>query len=72
MIARTILYDLPIGCKGYICKDPYSGESIVVLNAKYTYETNLKTYLHEAAHDANEDVDSLQDVNLLEDIRHPK
>lgn len=72
MIRRTILYDFPVGCKGYSCKDPYSGDSVVVLNAKYNHEANVNTYLHESEHEVHDDVDSPRGIGEIECIRHLK
>ena len=47
---RTILLDLPIGCKGFIVENIENGEQCCVLNARYNHETNMKTYQHECEH----------------------
>lgn len=67
---RTIVYDLPIGCRGYICRDPATDEDVAVLNARYTRECNLETFLHEQEHAANRDLDSAKPVSHLENERH--
>lgn len=69
---RTFLYPLPLDCKGYIIKDPYTGDESIVLNANHTYEQNRKTYLHELAHHQHKDLDSDVEVGKLELLRHLK
>lgn len=69
---RTMLLDLPIGCKGYILRDPYTGDETVVLNAKYTHEANVETYCHEASHHYGGDFFNGMDADKIELIRHKK
>ena len=67
---RTILADLPIGCKGFIIESIETGEQCCVLNARYNHETNIKTYQHECDHADHDDLARKDDVNKIESIRH--
>lgn len=69
---RTMLLRLPIGCKGYIIRDPYTDEETVVLNSRYTYEANIETYHHEAAHHCGGDFRSNVDADKIEFARHKR
>lgn len=70
MIDRTILHDLPAGCKGFLCRDEQSDYYVAVLNARYNTETNRKTLLHEIEHVENRDLESTIDVGSIERMRH--
>lgn len=66
---RTVLYDLPIGCKGFVIHDPETLEPTTVLNSRYTYEMNKKTYDHENKHIERNDLFSNEDVDSIENKR---
>lgn len=67
---RTYLYDLPCKCRGFILRDPYTDEEAIVLNARLTNEANLETYAHEIYHQVHGDLDSNEDVNVIETLAH--
>ena len=67
---RTILVDLPIGCKGFIIESFETGEQCCVLNARYNHETNMRTYQHECDHASHDDLACCEDVNKIEYERH--
>jgi hypothetical protein len=65
---RTVLFDLPCDTWGFSAVDDECDIQTVVLNARFTYEDNVKTYEHEIRHE--EDFDNIKNVNKLEKIRH--
>lgn len=67
---RTVLYSLPVGCRGYVIHDPTDDEYTVVLNSRYNRETNIKTSLHEAEHMEKDDLNSCLPADTIEAIRH--
>lgn len=67
---RTYLYDLPVKCRGFILRDPYSGDESIILNARLTHEANVKTYAHEIYHKLIGDLDSKEDINTIENRAH--
>ena len=67
---RTYLYDLPCKCRGFVLRDPYTGEEAIILNARLTNETNLETYAHEIYHQVHGDLDSNEDINTIEARAH--
>ena len=64
------LYDLPLKCRGFIVRDPYTDEECIIVNSRLTHEANLKTYLHEIRHKLLGDLDSDEDVNVIECRAH--
>lgn len=66
----TYLYDLPLKCRGFILRDPYTDEESIILNARLTNEANKETYLHEIRHKLLGDLDSAEDVNTIENRAH--
>lgn len=69
-MVRTYLYDLPLKCRGFILKDPYTGDEAIILNARLTNEANRETYAHEIYHKCHGDLDSGKDVNAIESEAH--
>ena len=67
---RTILLDLPIGCKGFIVENIENGEQCCVLNARYNHETNMKTYQHECNHAKRDDFRCCEDINTIKARAH--
>lgn len=67
---RTYLYDLPVKCRGFILRDPYTDEEAIILNARLTNEANKETYIHELRHKLLGDLDSDEDVNVIENRAH--
>ena len=67
---RTYLYDLPVKCRGFLLRDPYTGEESIILNAKLTQEANVEAYAHEMYHRIHGDLDSNEDVNTIENRAH--
>lgn len=66
---RTILQDLPVGIRGFTVLDE-NGYPTVVLNARYSRETNLETYKHELAHIERGDFYRSESANELEVWAH--
>lgn len=67
---KTYLYDLPLKCRGFILRDPYTDDEAIILNARLTNETNKETYIHELRHKLNGDLDSGEDVATIENRTH--
>ncbi len=67
---KTYLYDLPLKCRGFILRDPYTDDEAIILNARLTNETNKETYIHELRHKLNGDLDSSEDVATIENRTH--
>ena len=66
----TYLYDLPPKCRGFILRDPHTDEEAIILNARLTNEANKETYIHELRHKLNGDLDSKEDINIIENRAH--
>ncbi len=64
------MYNLPRKCRGLIIRDPYSDEETVVLNARLTNEANKESYLHELYHSLRGDLNSIEDINEIENRAH--
>lgn len=69
---RTYLYDLPVKCRGFILRDPYTDEESIILNARLTNEANKETYVHEIYHKLVGDLDSPEDINVIENRAHKR
>ena len=67
---RIYLYDLPCKCRGFILRDPYTDEESIILNARLTNEANKETYAHEMYHKLRGDLDSGEDINIIEYRAH--
>ena len=67
---RTYLYDLPCKCRGFILRDPYTDEESIILNARLTRAANVEAYVHEIKHKLLGDLDSDEDVNIIEARAH--
>lgn len=69
LMSRTILFDLPPDIKGFV-KEDECGEPIIIINARYTREANLATYIHEQKHCQCGDLENKICVNQTEARRH--
>ena len=69
---RTILVDMPVKIRGYICEDVATGERVCVLNARLTHEANQNTYEHECRHINNKDFESSESINAIEARAHKR
>lgn len=69
MMIRTILKDLPSGVHGFTLLDT-EGDYTVFLNARQTWEMNMKTYKHEVQHIKGNDHQKTLSADILEQIRH--
>lgn len=69
LMSRIILFDLPPDVKGFV-KEDECGEPVIIINARYTREANIATYMHEQMHCQRKDLDSRYNVSLLERLRH--
>ena len=67
---RTILIDMPVKIRGYIYEDVATGERVCVLNARLTHEANQHTYEHECYHSDHGDLNSNEDINIIEARAH--
>ena len=67
---EVYLYNLPVKCRGFILRDPYTGEESIILNARLTNEANKETYVHELLHKLLGDLDSKEDINIIENRAH--
>lgn len=67
---RTYLYDLPVKCRGFLLRDPYTGEESIILNARLTHEANVEAYAHEMYHRIHGDLDGKEDVSTIENRAH--
>ena len=67
---QVYLYDLPVKCRGFILRDPYTDEESIIINARLTREANVKTYIHEIRHKLCGDLDSDEDINIIEARAH--
>ena len=61
---------MPVKIRGYIYEDVATGERVCVLNARLTHEANQHTYEHECNHVINGDLDSGEDINIIEYRAH--
>lgn len=66
---HTFVLDMPLGVKGLSFYDDL-GNQIILLNAKYNHETNVKSFNHELSH--KDDWQCKEDVSQLEYLRHQK
>ncbi len=57
--------NLPIGTKGFVTDSP-DGVHNIYLNARYPFETRLKTYHHELRHIRRFDYESDRPISELE------
>lgn len=62
------LVDLPTTVRGFVTKsvDDYT----IVINARMSQETRVKTYRHELEHIARGDLDGSGDIDQIERILH--
>ena len=67
---RVYLYDLPCKCRGFILRDPYTDEESIILNARLTNEANVEAYAHEMYHKLHGDLDSNEDISVIEYRAH--
>ena len=67
---EVYLYDLPLKCRGFILRDPYTDEESIILNARLTRAANVETYVHEIRHKLLGDLDSEEDINIIEARAH--
>ena len=67
---QVYLYDLPVKCRGFILRDPYTDEESIIINARLTREANVKTYIHEIRHKLCGDLDSDENINIIEARAH--
>lgn len=66
-VPRVIIMDLPYDIKGYTVQN-IEGEQVIILNARYNHEANLKSFWHEISH--KYDFKPVENVDNLEAIRH--
>lgn len=66
---NVVVYPLPCGVHGFVCENA-DGSHTIVLNSCETHENNIKTYLHELKHIAEDDFRRLESADALESIRH--
>ena len=67
---EVYLFDLPPKCRGFILRAPYTDEESIILNARLTNEANKETYVHELRHKLLGDLDSDEDINVIENRAH--
>ena len=67
---EVYLYDLPLKCRGFILRDPYTDEESIIINARLTRAANVETYIHEIKHKLLGDLDSDEDINIIETRAH--
>ena len=67
---RTILIDMPVKVRGYIYNDVATDEKVCVLNSRLTHENNQKAYEPECYHLEHGDLDSDEDINIIENRAH--
>ena len=68
---RAVLYDLPIGVRELVCESA-DGSVVVLLNSRYSRETNRRSYLHALSHVKDGDLDRSLDVGRVEREKHNK
>lgn len=66
-VPRVIIMDLPYDIKGYTVQN-MEGEQVIVLNARYNHEANIKSFWHEIKHE--NDFGDVDNISELEYIRH--
>jgi len=66
-VPRIYLINLPYDIKGYTVQN-MDGDQVVILNARYTHEANVKSLLHEIKHD--KDFGNVENISQLEYVRH--
>ena len=69
---RCVLYNLPCDVRGFVMEDNETLEPVCVLNARLTHEANQKTFLHEAEHINQNDLDREDSADVIEEKRHKK
>lgn len=69
---RCILCNLPCDVRGFVMEDKETLEPVCVLNARLTHEANQKTFLHEAEHINQNDLDREDSADVIEEKRHKK
>ena len=67
---EVYLFDLPVKCRGFILRDPYTDEESIIINARLTQAANVETYIHEIRHKLLGDLDSDEDINIIEARAH--
>lgn len=67
---RSVLQDLPIGVKGFVIEDGIDDFYTIVLNARYSRETNIETYKHELKHIEGGDFHSRESADDVERRAH--
>lgn len=68
---RAVLYDLPIGVREMVCESS-DGSVVVLLNSRYSRETNRRSYLHALSHVRDGDLGRSLDVDQVEKEKHNK
>ena len=68
---RAVLYDLPIGIREMVC-EAADGSVVVLLNARFSRETNRQSYIHALSHVKDGDLDRFLDVGEAEKEKHHK
>jgi len=61
---------LPVKCRGFILRDPYTDEESIIINARLTHAANVETCIHEIRHKLLGDLDSDEDINVIEARAH--
>lgn len=64
----AVLVDFPCHVKGLTVQ--CDGHSTIMLNAKYNFEQNLATYVHEKEHIQADDFNSTLPATEIEKVRH--
>ena len=67
---EVYLYDLPLKCRGFILRDPYTDEESIIINSRLSHTANIETYIHEIRHKLLGDLDSEEDINTIENRAH--
>ena len=66
---HVVLLNLPTDMRGFLVANA-DGSNTVVLNARYSWEQNRLTYLHELRHIKGGDLYADEDADNLEENRH--
>jgi hypothetical protein len=66
---HVVLLNLPTDMRGFLVANA-DGSNTVVLNARYSWEQNRLTYLHELRHIQGGDLYADEDADNLEEKRH--
>lgn len=66
-VPRIYLLNLPYEIKGYTVQS-LEGDQVIILNARYTHEANLKSFWHELNHE--NDFGDIENISQLEYVRH--